>query len=65
MQRDRCGSGVGEQRERETDNRDLGTLSSKWDVFTKYLPSEVRETGGRGTTVKIRGDGGHQENKVL
>ena len=47
--------------------KDLGTHSSKWDVSIKSLPSEFRESLGRGGegNVRARGDRGHQENKAL
>lgn len=47
--------------------RDLGTVSLKWDVSMKSLPSELRKSHRRGgwKNVRARGDGGHQENKSL
>ena len=47
--------------------RDLRTFSHKWDVSIKFLLSELREPGGRGSRkdVRARMGGGHQENKVL
>lgn len=47
--------------------RNLGTLNSKWDAFIKLLPSGFRESCERGgrKSVRVRGDGGHHENKAL
>lgn len=45
--------------------RDFGTLSQ--DIFTKPLPSELRELcrGGGGEITRARGDGGHQGKCLL
>jgi hypothetical protein len=46
---------------------DLEVLSPKWDVSIKSFPSELRELyeiRGR-KSVRVIGDGGHQENKAL
>lgn len=42
--------------------RDYETLSPKWDVSVKSLPSELREhcRGGGKKSVKVTGDGGSQ-----
>jgi hypothetical protein len=47
--------------------KDLGTLSSKWYVSIRSLPSELREPCRRGNRkiLRDRGDGGNQENKAL
>lgn len=44
--------------------RDLGPLSSTWDIFIKSFPSGLRELYRRGgrKTVRDRG-GGHQQGK--
>lgn len=46
---------------------DLGILSPKWNVFVKYIPSELREPVGRGfrKSLRARSDRGHQEKKAL
>jgi len=44
--------------------RDLGTLSSKWDMSMKSFPTEPCGRGGR-KRKRTRGDGGHQENKAF
>jgi hypothetical protein len=47
--------------------KDLGTFSPKGDVFIKSLPSGLRETWGRAgkNSIRLSGDGGHQENKAF
>jgi hypothetical protein len=47
--------------------RDLGTLSPKWGVSNKFFLSELRlpcRREGR-KDIRVRGDGGHQEDKAL
>jgi hypothetical protein len=45
--------------------RDLGTLSPKWDISIKSLPSGIRKPyrieGGK--SIRTRGDGGHSPKK--
>ena len=56
------------QRERKREReRVLGTHSSKWDIFIKFLVSGIREPCRRGDrkNVRARGEGGHQESKAL
>jgi hypothetical protein len=47
--------------------REMGTISPKWDVSIKSLPSELRETQRREgrKSVRARGDERHQESKAL
>ena len=47
--------------------RDLKTLSPKMVVSIKSLPLGLREPFGRGDrkSLRARGDGGHQDNKIL
>lgn len=47
--------------------RNLGTRSSKWKIFVKTLPSELRVPRGKGGRKRVRvgGDAGHQENEAL
>lgn len=41
--------------------RDLGTHISEWDTSIKTLPSQLRESHGRGRkNVRARGDGEHR-----
>ena len=52
-------------RDPQLDNeRDLGTLSPKWDVFIKPFPSGLRKLCGRGSRkiIRARGGGRHQGN---
>jgi hypothetical protein len=46
--------------------RDLKTLYPKWKVSIKFLPLVIKDPLERGVrkSVRARGDGGHQENKV-
>jgi hypothetical protein len=45
----------------------LGTCISKWDVSIKFLTSELRDPHRRGgrNSVRVKGNGGHQENMAL
>jgi hypothetical protein len=47
--------------------RELVILSPKWDVSIKSIPLELTDLCRRGgrKSLRGRGDGGHQESKVL
>jgi hypothetical protein len=46
--------------------RDLGAHSSKWNAFTKLLPSKLSQMHRRGgrKSLRARQDGGHQATRL-